>query len=239
MFRRESEILAVAWTPLNRTTDWKLPEVKAIDLTTGQELKQPLKISTAPVLLSGLPENLAATARANAGKLPPWPGAPGSYADADFVRIDYSQKIPEQGLHTRAGDAVSRAIVAYGGSARAGDAPAEEFLPLIRRFCVTTAFPSKSRQKSAGKIPGKTRASNWSMSHRRDSKPRVDGKPFPRKTNGIRFPGRSTIHDSSIIGDTTSGSNRTEYLQPVFSTEDSSHQTEVNAGAAMTLFRWA
>ena len=86
----------------------KMTSVEAYDLTT------------APILVVGPPTGLVAKAQSNKTKPLLWGG---DYTRAKSVSVTMGERNVEQGLHTLSGDAVAEAVVAYGGSARAGSVP--------------------------------------------------------------------------------------------------------------------
>lgn len=77
-------------------------------------------LSVAPIFVLDIPDALLAEAKANKAKLLPWDG---DYANAKSVSITMEGKQIEKGLHTLSGEAIAGAVVAYGGSARAGNVP--------------------------------------------------------------------------------------------------------------------
>lgn len=78
------------------------------------------ELTAAPVFVLGVSEQTVAQAKVNKAKAFPWGG---DYTDAKSVSIEFGEKTVEKGLHTRSGSAVAEAVVAYGGSARAGSVP--------------------------------------------------------------------------------------------------------------------
>ncbi|QIF04548.1 hypothetical protein G5S37_24460 [Roseimicrobium sp. ORNL1] len=89
-------------------------------LTGGIASVDRLTLAAAPMLVLDVPDDLVAQAKTNRGKPLPWGG---DYAQAESVSITMEGKQVEKGLHTLSGDAVAGAVVAYGGSARAGSVP--------------------------------------------------------------------------------------------------------------------
>mgnify|MGYP007125704713 CR=1 FL=1 len=73
-----------------------------------------------PILVLDVAEQLIARAQANQQKPFPWGG---DFTGAESVSIQFGEQTAERGLHTLAGADVAAAVVAYGGSARAGDVP--------------------------------------------------------------------------------------------------------------------
>ena len=96
-------------------------EVKVANPLTGNVVAaKSYELTASPVLVLGVPDEFTAKAKANTGKPFPWGG---DYTGARSVSITFGGTTVEKGLHTRAGSAVAEAVVAYGGSARAGDVP--------------------------------------------------------------------------------------------------------------------
>ncbi|MDF1741343.1 MAG: beta-galactosidase [Verrucomicrobiales bacterium] len=79
-----------------------------------------LELDGAPRFVLDVPADLIAQAKANRDK----PFNSGTdYTDADEVLIEFGETTVERGLHTRSGAHLAEAVVAYGGSARAGNVP--------------------------------------------------------------------------------------------------------------------
>ncbi|MDD5261063.1 MAG: endo-1,4-beta-xylanase [Methylacidiphilales bacterium] len=94
-------------------------EVRIIDPLTGQETKaSTYDLTVAPVIVLDVPEKLVAEAKAAKGKPFPWGG---DYTDAKSVSITMGEHNIEKGLHTKAGDAIAKDVIAYGNGARPGD----------------------------------------------------------------------------------------------------------------------
>ncbi len=78
------------------------------------------ELTVAPIMVLDPPESLVTQAKANLAKPFPWGG---DYSQAKSVSIEFGETTVEQGLHTGSGADVAAAVIAYGGSARAGDVP--------------------------------------------------------------------------------------------------------------------
>ena len=76
--------------------------------------------TAAPLLILGVPDALVNEAKANKTKPFLWGG---DFTGAESVSIQMGATNIERGLHTLSGSSVAEAVVAYGGSARAGDIP--------------------------------------------------------------------------------------------------------------------
>ncbi len=95
-------------------------------------------LTVAPVLVLGVPEALLKQARANKGLPLPWGG---DFTKAKSVSITMSEQQVEKGLHTLSGEAVAQAVVAYGGSARAGNVPGGNIFIVDPSFLSYTSTP--------------------------------------------------------------------------------------------------
>ncbi|MES2594434.1 MAG: beta-galactosidase [Verrucomicrobiota bacterium] len=84
--------------------------------TTGESMS----LTAAPVMILDAPDELITQAKLNRGKPLTWGG---SYGEAKSVSVTVDGKQIEKGLHTLSGDSVAGAVLAYGGSARAGNVP--------------------------------------------------------------------------------------------------------------------
>lgn len=132
-----------AWTPqkegTGRITFGKPVEI--VDPLTGNTTRSnACDLASSPVLILGVPGDMAVQAAANKEKPFPWGG---DYSKAKSVSLTMGEKVVEQGLHSRAGEAVASAIVAYGGSARSGEVPLGNFYIVDPNFLSYT--PSRVR----------------------------------------------------------------------------------------------
>lgn len=96
------------------------------------------ELTTSPILVLDPPEKLVAQARTRQTKPLPWGG---DFSDAKSVSIEYGEKTVENGLHTLAGADVAAAVVAYGGSARAGDVPGGNMFTVDPNFLSYESIP--------------------------------------------------------------------------------------------------
>ena len=97
------------------------PTAKIIDPLTGATTEGGnVELTRAPILVVYPPDDLVAQARANQNKPFPWGG---DYSKAESVSITFGEQTVAKGLQTQSGDAVAADVLAYGGSARAGDVP--------------------------------------------------------------------------------------------------------------------
>ncbi|MDF3056507.1 MAG: hypothetical protein K0R17_722, partial [Rariglobus sp.] len=102
------------------TIDFRQP-VQLIDPVTGKSTRVSThELTTAPILIDGVPESIVAQARSNKTKPLPWNG---DYSDAGSVSITFGKTNVEKGLHSQSADSIAADVVAYGGNARAGTVP--------------------------------------------------------------------------------------------------------------------
>ena len=95
-------------------------------------------LTTAPILVLGVPANIVAQAQANKNKPFLWGG---DYASAKSVSVTMGEKNVEKGLHTMSGNAVAEAVVAYGGGSRAGSVPGGNVFVVDPGFLSYTTTP--------------------------------------------------------------------------------------------------
>ena len=91
-----------------------------------------------PVLVLDVPDEIMKQAAANRNKPIPWDG---DYSQAHSVSFTMGEKQAEQGLHTLSGDSLAKAVVAYGGSARAGNVPGGNVFIVDPEFLSYTTTP--------------------------------------------------------------------------------------------------
>lgn len=139
--KEEEQPVMVAWT-LDREgaeLNWRGAELQAVSAISGEEKSGPtIPLGRRPVFLTGIPEKVIDQAKANREK--PLTRR-GDFSKAESVSLTFGGDWAEEhGLFSRSGDSVGEAVVAYGGSARAGDVPggnlfvvAPEFLSYDRK----------------------------------------------------------------------------------------------------------
>lgn len=122
VFRGAAGTVLITWASAGRpqVVDFGQEVRIANPLTGNVVLARSYELTVAPRLVLGVPDRIVARAKANQGKPFPWGG---DYSDARSVSIVYGEKAVEKGLHTRSGEAVAEAVIAYGGPARAGNVP--------------------------------------------------------------------------------------------------------------------
>ncbi|MEM7601225.1 MAG: hypothetical protein AAF357_07375 [Verrucomicrobiota bacterium] len=117
----ESKVM-ISWAAPGELDTVKFSEAcRVIDPLSGVEgLNQSVVVSKAPLFVFDPPEELVEDARKNRDQ----PLNRGTdYSDANEVSIEFGKTIIEKGLHTRSASHLASAVVAYGGSARAGGIP--------------------------------------------------------------------------------------------------------------------
>jgi len=113
--------------------------VQILDPLTGQTTSADgCDLTSAPVLVLDVPQNWVAQAEANRSKSIPWGG---DYRAARSVSVTMGERNLEKGLHTMSGDRVADAVVAYGGSARAGSVPGGNVFIVDPEFLSYTSTP--------------------------------------------------------------------------------------------------
>jgi len=96
-------------------------EMKIVNPLTGIIVDaRSYELTSSPAFVLGPPEMLVAAAKNNRTKPLSWGG---DFTNAKEVSIEFGETTIERGLHTRAGNQLADAVVAYGGSARAGNVP--------------------------------------------------------------------------------------------------------------------
>lgn len=107
-------------------------------LTGGTTQSEECALTVAPILVLGVTDDLLRQARENKGSPLPWGG---DFANARSVSITMDGQQVEKGLHTLSGNAVAQAVVAYGGSARAGNVPGGNLFVVDPAFLSYTSTP--------------------------------------------------------------------------------------------------
>ncbi len=107
-------------------------------LTGATSSDNTMELTTAPVLIIGVPANLLAQAQANKTRHFPWGG---DYSDAKSVSVSMGEKNIEKGLHTLSGESIAADVIAYGGSARAGSVPGGNAFVVDPNFLSYTTVP--------------------------------------------------------------------------------------------------
>jgi hypothetical protein len=130
----------VTWAHGHTTEDIGFGKsVRIVDpLTGGITNTDHQMLNSAPVFVLDVPENLLLVAKANRNEPVTWGG---NIAQAKSVSITMGEKQVENGLHTLSGDSVAHAVMAYGGSARAGSIPGGNLFIVDPAFLSYTTTP--------------------------------------------------------------------------------------------------
>lgn len=113
--------------------------VQIIDPLTGNATQaDSYLLTTAPILVDGVPEALVKLAKANKAKPFPWGG---DYTNAKAVSITMGEKNVEKGLHTHSAETIAADVLAYGGSARVGSVPGGNVFMVDPNFLSYTTTP--------------------------------------------------------------------------------------------------
>lgn len=140
VFQGSKTTVLVAWGRKGSTDDIHFDQpVPLVNPLTGEiTTADKHSLTTAPVLVLDVPETLLKQAEANKDMPLPWGG---DFTKAKSVSITMGEQRAEQGLHTLSGDAVAQAVVAYGGSARAGSIPGGNLFIVDPGFLSYTTGP--------------------------------------------------------------------------------------------------
>tara|TARA_R110002096_G_scaffold59069_5_gene148325 strand:- start:4548 stop:5570 length:1023 start_codon:yes stop_codon:yes gene_type:complete len=140
VFAGREEPVLVIWDKYQKTREFDFgAPVRIVNLITGTPLtgdRYPL--TSAPVLVTDLPEHLVNQARENRANLIPWGG---NFADQKTVSLTMGDEPVAKGLHTRSGESVAEAVTGYGGSARAGGVPGGNLFIVDPGFMTYTSEP--------------------------------------------------------------------------------------------------
>ena len=112
--------------------------VEMVNPVTGESSHAKSYALTGPVLVLDVPAPIVEQAKGNKSRPIPWGG---DYREAKAVAITMGERNEEKGLHTLAGEAVAEAVVAYGGSARAGSVPGGNLFVVDPEFLSYTTTP--------------------------------------------------------------------------------------------------
>ena len=96
------------------------------------------ELTSAPIFVLDVPAKLLTQAKQNKDKPLPWGG---DFTGAKSVSVTMGERNVERGLHTMSGSAVAQAVVAYGGSARAGSVPGGNVFVVDPGFLSYTTTP--------------------------------------------------------------------------------------------------
>lgn len=114
-------------------------EVQVVNPLTGTAGKASAwELTPAPILVLDPPAKLVSQAKQNKNKPLLWEG---DYSKAKSVSVTMGERNEERGLHTMSGHSVAKAVVAYGGSARAGSVPGGNVFVVDPGFLSYSAKP--------------------------------------------------------------------------------------------------
>ena len=113
--------------------------VQIVNPLTGTITKaDSYELTTAPIFVLDVPAKLVAQAKQNKDKPLPWDG---DFTGAKSVSVTMGERNVERGLHSMSGSAVAQAVMAYGGSARAGSVPGGNVFIVDPGFLSYTTTP--------------------------------------------------------------------------------------------------
>ena len=137
-FQGATNTVLVAWAHKGTTDDILFGQkVCMVNPLTGETTNVVSHTLTkSPILLCGIPDQLLK----QASKTEPLPWG-GDYSQSNSVSIIMGDEHAENGLHTLSGDAVAKAVIGYGGSARAGDVPGGNMFVVDPGFMSYTTEP--------------------------------------------------------------------------------------------------
>jgi hypothetical protein len=140
IFRGARGTVLITWVPKGPAARVDFGQAVSItDPLTGRVQRATgCSLTTAPIMVDGVPANLVAEARANKSRPFPWGG---DYTNARSVSITMGATTTEKGLHSQAGANVAANVIAYGGSARAGSVPGGEVFMVDPNFLSYTSTP--------------------------------------------------------------------------------------------------
>ncbi len=140
VFQGAKGTVLATWAPRGEGDLVKFGQaVQIVNPITGDAISaDAYNLTTAPIFVLGVPAPIVAQAQANKGKPFLWSG---DYAAAKSVTVTMGEKNVEKGLHTMSGNAVAEAVVAYGGSARAGNVPGGNVFVVDPNFLSYTTTP--------------------------------------------------------------------------------------------------
>ncbi len=121
-FKNQAQTVAIAWAYRGQSAELKFPRPQPVvnSRTGDRQTVRQIQLTADPIFLIDPPAAWLDIAAANKGKPLSWQG---EYQKAQSVSITLTEPGQERGLHSLSGDALAQAVVAYGGSARAGNLP--------------------------------------------------------------------------------------------------------------------
>jgi polysaccharide biosynthesis protein PslG len=130
----------ITWTPATGSDRIDFGQLVHIvnPLTKVTTRAESHELTASPIFVLDPPSKLVTLAQENKSKPIPWGG---DFRDAVSVSIEMGERNIEKGLHTLSGQSVAEAVVAYGGSARAGDVPGGNMFVVDPGFLSYTSTP--------------------------------------------------------------------------------------------------
>jgi hypothetical protein len=140
IFKGAKSSVLVTWAPKGPPDRVSFGHtVEIVDPLSGQTTEADFHdLTNSPVLVIDPPAAMVAMARGNRNKSLPWGG---DFTRAESVSVTMGGRNVERGLHTLSGAAVAEAVVAYGGSARAGSVPGGNLFIVDPGFLSYTSTP--------------------------------------------------------------------------------------------------
>jgi hypothetical protein len=140
VFQGAKSSVLITWAPLGTTDTLNFgKDVQCIDPLTAQaSAARTYLLTSAPILMLDVPDNVIDQAKANRGKPLPWGG---DYTRARSVSVTFGQTNVEQGLHTQSARSIAADVLAYGGSARSGGIPGGNVFMVDPGFLCYTTTP--------------------------------------------------------------------------------------------------
>ena len=140
VFQGAKGSVLATWAPQGAPDRVKFGQtVQILNPLTGEATSaDSYELTTAPILVLAVPASIISQAQANKNKPFLWSD---DYTSAKSVSVTMGEKNVERGLHTLSGNAVAEAVVAYGGSARAGNVPGGNVFVVDPNFLSYTTTP--------------------------------------------------------------------------------------------------
>jgi hypothetical protein len=139
-FEGANGTVLITWSP-SGVTDRAVfdQEVQMVNSLTGEITRaSSCELTTVPIFVLDVPPKLVAQAQQNKGKPLLWGG---DFTNSKSVSVTMGERNTEKGLHTLSGQAIAQAVLAYGGSARAGDVPGGNMFIVDPGFLSYTSTP--------------------------------------------------------------------------------------------------
>jgi len=140
VFQGADHKILITWAPAGETDTVNFGQMVTIvnPLTGVTQRAATTVLTTAPVMVDGVPDDIAQRAVSNKAKPFPWGG---DYTGAKSVSITYGATNVEKGLHTHSAASVAADVITYGGSARSGGVPGGAVFTVDPNFLSYTSAP--------------------------------------------------------------------------------------------------